>query len=159
MTSYWAVSIFFLMSLIGAVVLFRFLRSTALIKSKGYQAGGAVAGFLLIYSALFGSYARLIEVSTIRVTGTVRPSQYPLKVILAMGEAAPDSNGNFFIDTARVDVNRVPVKVLVLTDDNHVFALAQCPSGIPCQRPYLEYGIRTSKDLASVEIPVQLERR
>ena len=159
MTSQWAVSIFFLLSLIGAVVLFKFLRSAALIKNSKYQAGGAVAGFLLIYGALFGSYSRLVEASTIRVAGTVSPSQYPLKVILAMGEAAPDSNGNFSIDTARVDVSRVPVKVLVLTDDNHVFALAQCPSGIPCQRPYLEYGIRNSKELSSVEIPVRLERR
>jgi hypothetical protein len=147
------------MSLIGAVVLFRFLKSTALIKNGKYQAGGAMAGFLLIYGALFGSYAKLVEASTIRVAGTIRPSQYPLKVILAMGEAAPDSNGNFSIDTAHVDVSRVPVKVLVLTDDNHVFALEQCAPGIPCQRPYLEYGIRDSKELGSVQIPVQLQRR
>ena len=36
------VSIFFL-SLVGAVVLFKFFENTAMVKSKQFQAGGAIA--------------------------------------------------------------------------------------------------------------------
>lgn len=58
----WAAVIFFLLSLIGAVVLFKLLKSTAIIKKAGYQAGGALAGFLLIYGTLFYSYESMSKV-------------------------------------------------------------------------------------------------
>ena len=51
-----AISIFFVLSLIGAIVLFRYLKSSATITKPGYQAGGAIAGFLLIYAILYTSY-------------------------------------------------------------------------------------------------------
>lgn len=57
--------VFFVLSLIGAIVLFKLLRSTAIIKKFGYQAGGAIAGFLLIYSMLFYSYERISKDSNI----------------------------------------------------------------------------------------------
>jgi hypothetical protein len=56
-----AVSVVFLMSLLGALVLFKVLKSSALIKRPGYQAGGALAGFLLIYGALYYSFDRTVQ--------------------------------------------------------------------------------------------------
>ncbi len=53
--------IYFVLSLIGAFVLFKLLKSTAVIKKAGYQAGGALAGFLLIYSTLYYSYERMLK--------------------------------------------------------------------------------------------------
>lgn len=53
------VSAIFLLSLLGAFVLFKFLKAYARIRRKGYQAGGALAGFLLIYGALYTSYDRI----------------------------------------------------------------------------------------------------
>lgn len=50
------VTVIFILSLTGAFVLFKFLKSSALIKKAGYQAGGAIAGFLLIYGALYSSF-------------------------------------------------------------------------------------------------------
>ena len=53
------VSVIFALSLVGAFVLFKFLKSAAIIKRPGYQAGGALAGFLLIFGALYVSYSEL----------------------------------------------------------------------------------------------------
>jgi hypothetical protein len=53
------VGVIFLLSLVGALVLFKVLQSTAIIQRKGYQAGGALAGFLLIFAALYGAYHQL----------------------------------------------------------------------------------------------------
>jgi len=46
----------FVLSLLSAIVLFKFLQSTALIKNRNYQAGGAVAGFVIVYGVLHASY-------------------------------------------------------------------------------------------------------
>lgn len=46
----------FLLSLLAAVVLFKFLESRATIKRRWWSAGGAIAGFVLI---LFGSWYSL----------------------------------------------------------------------------------------------------
>lgn len=51
-----SIVVFFLLSLLGAIVLFRYLKSSATIKKAEYQAGGAIAGFLLVYGILYGSY-------------------------------------------------------------------------------------------------------
>jgi hypothetical protein len=55
----YVVAIIFLLSLTGAYVLFKFLKSYARIQRKDYQAGGALAGFLLIYAALYSSFDRI----------------------------------------------------------------------------------------------------
>ena len=54
------VSVMFLLSLVGAFVLFKLLKSAALIQRAGYQAGGALAGFLLIFGTLYFSYDKLL---------------------------------------------------------------------------------------------------
>lgn len=61
------VSAIFALSLFGAYVLFRFLKSTAIIKRTGYQAGGALAGFLLIFGALYASYSQLEKNAMARI--------------------------------------------------------------------------------------------
>ena len=49
-------SVIFTFSLVGSIVLFRFLKSSATIKKRSYQAGGAIAGFILIYGLLYTSF-------------------------------------------------------------------------------------------------------
>ena len=58
-----AVAALFACSLVAAVVLFKVLQSTAVIQKKEYQVGGAAAGFLLIYAALYSSYHQLQSAS------------------------------------------------------------------------------------------------
>ena len=49
-------SVIFCLSLGGSVVLFKFLKSSATIKKPTFQAGGALAGFILIYWLLYSSF-------------------------------------------------------------------------------------------------------
>jgi len=55
------VTILFTLSLFAAWILFKFLQSTASITKKEYQMGGAAAGFLIIYGALYYSYSGLAK--------------------------------------------------------------------------------------------------
>src|ERR1035438_3545773 len=55
------VTILFTLSLFAAWILFKFLQSTATITKKEYQMGGAAAGFLIIYGALYYSYSGLAK--------------------------------------------------------------------------------------------------
>ncbi len=57
------IGIIFSLSLVGAIVLFKCLKSSAMIQKASYQAGGAVAGFILIYSMLYYSYSEINAVS------------------------------------------------------------------------------------------------
>lgn len=52
-------TLIFSLSLIAAIVLFKILKSTALVKKAGYQAGGALAGFIIIYTTLYYSYTSI----------------------------------------------------------------------------------------------------
>ena len=56
-----AVAALFCLSLGAAWVLFKLLGSTAGVTRKEYQLGGAAAGFLIIYSALYASYSQLVR--------------------------------------------------------------------------------------------------
>lgn len=58
-----AVAVIFFLSLGGAYVLFRTLKATAVVKTVRGQAGGALAGFLMIFSALGGTYLKLAPTS------------------------------------------------------------------------------------------------
>lgn len=51
--------VLFLLSLLGAYVLFKVLKSAAWIKRPDYQAGGALAGFLLIFATLSMTHYKL----------------------------------------------------------------------------------------------------
>lgn len=50
-----AVAVIFSLSLGGAYVLFQTLKATAVMKTVRGQAGGALAGFLMVFSALGGT--------------------------------------------------------------------------------------------------------
>lgn len=55
-----AVVVIFCLSLGGAYVLFRTLQATAVLKTVRGQAGGALAGFLMVFAALDGTYLKLL---------------------------------------------------------------------------------------------------
>jgi len=55
------VSVMFFISLIGAYTLFHVLKSFAFVKTAGHKAGGALAGFLILFSLLSGSYYKVVE--------------------------------------------------------------------------------------------------
>lgn len=54
-----AITTIFALSLLGSVVCFRFLKSSADIERKGYRVGGALAGFLVILGSLSGLYSKV----------------------------------------------------------------------------------------------------
>lgn len=54
-----AITVFFVLSLTGAIVLFHFLKSTGVFSTVKGQAGGALAGFLMIFAAMDASYLAL----------------------------------------------------------------------------------------------------
>lgn len=117
------VAIIFLLSLLGAFVLFKFLKSYAKIQRKGYQAGGALAGFLLIYAALYSSYdrieqARIAEARTEReaaldaqlwtISGTVMRSDTTVhdgivvRLVPPVPTTASDLGGHFRLENVRL---------------------------------------------------------
>lgn len=53
-------SIFFILSLVGAVVLFYFLESYAEVTNPNYRLGGAAAGFFVFFITLVGAYSRVV---------------------------------------------------------------------------------------------------
>src|SRR5262245_10763313 len=114
------VSILFALSLLAAVVLFAFFKSTAIIKTPKYQAGGAIAGFVIVYSILQFSFDRISgheariqesekEIENLRaatmnceqftatrdIAGTVNPYSDQIKVVLAVTATDLPSNGRF----------------------------------------------------------------
>jgi type II secretory pathway pseudopilin PulG len=105
-------------SLAAAVVLFKILKSTAVIQKKEYQVGGAAAGFLVIYAALYGSYHQLQERSLAReaqdqtlaackaslledvtIQGTINPPIKQATVILGRDSTTADDSGRFSLKT------------------------------------------------------------
>ncbi len=55
-------AVFFMLSLVGAYVLFKVLKSSAVITRPGYRAGGALAGFLLLFGSLNMTHYKLSAV-------------------------------------------------------------------------------------------------
>jgi hypothetical protein len=122
----------FLLSLVGAVVLFKFFVSTAIIKGKTYQAGGEIAGFILLYSVLYGSYYKIEEkdyseykaiaeeMAPKPITGRITPYKKHTKVILAVKETDPDSSGRFRLQASAVDPVNNDVRLYVITEDQFI---------------------------------------
>ena len=111
----------FACSLVAAVVLFKILQSTAVIQKKEYQVGGAAAGFLLIYVALYGSYHQLQGASLdtcqsslledVTVQGTIDPPIKEASVILGRDSTTTDDGGRFSVTT-----KGTPRSVFVITE-------------------------------------------
>lgn len=64
-----AVSAIFGLSALGSFLLFRLLESFAFISGSGYEAGGALAGFILLYWVLHRSFCRVLQLQEPRLTG------------------------------------------------------------------------------------------
>ena len=120
-----AVAALFACSLLAAVVLFTVLKSTAVISRKEYQVGGAAAGFLLIYAALYGSYHQLqgAQLTTcqshllpdVTVEGSVVPPIRDATIIIGKESAALDDNGRFLLNT-----RGAPQSLHVISGDTHI---------------------------------------
>lgn len=107
------VACLFGLSLFAAVILFKFLQSTALIENKRYRAGGAIAGFIIVYGMLHTSYAQLSGYSAQKqelnrllqftkeatLSGTVTPSTSDTLVLVSAWEAPTDISGAFSVKT------------------------------------------------------------
>lgn len=136
MESLKVVIVLFVLSLVGALVLFKFFVSFALIKGKTYQAGGAIAGFILLYILLFYSHSKIndfqkckdekekceedLQIQTIK--GEV--SEYDgelVKIILSVRQTEPDSNGRYILKAPGLDPENNDIQVHVLTDNRHKF--------------------------------------
>lgn len=143
------VTVIFLLSLIGSFVLFRFFKSMAIIKGKTYQAGGAVAGFILLYSVLYGSYYKIEEgeyrkivneykallekIEPKPITGRIKPYKKNTKVVLAVKETDLDSSGRFRLQAAAVDPVKNELRLYVITEDTYI--------------PYDIYSVEEMKDI------------
>jgi hypothetical protein len=176
MNSALAVAIIFALSLVGAVVLFRFFKSSAIIKKKAYQAGGAVAGFAIIYSLLFASYYEIERQETKRlkhtiadlevkvkeleidvVSGVVEPDNQPVKVRLVFDAVEPDSDGKFKFKVPRILLNSPTLALYAITDDEHVILDMNCEQP-PCQLPESSFYLYAEK-IDGIKIPMRLMKR
>lgn len=43
------------------MILFKFFKSSAIVKNKKYQAGGAIAGFIIIFVVRYASYDNIAK--------------------------------------------------------------------------------------------------
>ena len=132
MPELWVVVVLFTLSLAAAWVLFRILKSTAAIARKEYQLGGAAAGFLVIYSALYYSYDALakLEVQSYRqrlagceqelpIRGTVVPPVRNATVVLAVKTVNLPDNGRFGLSAKGVDPKKDAVAIYVIAEKGH----------------------------------------
>jgi hypothetical protein len=122
MNDLFAVVALFFCSLVAAYVTFAILRSTAKIQKKEYQVGGAAAGFLVIYAALYASYHQLQgaslskyqednkamaeklkeqadELQDVIIQGTIDPPLSQAAVVPGLTPALSDPNGRFYLTT------------------------------------------------------------
>ncbi len=105
------VAVFFLLSLVGAYVLFKILESSAVVKRPGYQAGGALAGFLLIFGTLAVTHQNLalgetddqwtIEGTVVR-RGVPEDRHFGISVsVIPRQTASSNHDGSFTLDNIK----------------------------------------------------------
>jgi hypothetical protein len=159
------VVVFFLLSVGAAWVLFKFLRSTGVIKTKQYQLGGAAAGCLILYSAMYGSYNHLaglqleatklklndcekqlaIEETELPIGGTVSPVLKNATVMLAVKTTNLGDDGRFGLTGKGLDLTRDAVSVYVVGETDH---------GLLQQH----YQLLAGDDTQHLKVTLQLER-
>jgi hypothetical protein len=177
MEAFAPVAAMFVLSLVGAVILFRFFKSTALIRQKTYQAGGALAGFVIIYGLLFTSFYRFEQLKNQElsranddlkkqvgklelavVSGVVEPDRGPVKVRLVFDALEPDSTqGRFNFQVPRVLLDNATMALSAVTDDEHVILDSNCPDE-KCVLPE-SFVYLFGQKLDNVKIPVKLKRK
>ncbi|SPE36594.1 hypothetical protein SBA6_590043 [Candidatus Sulfopaludibacter sp. SbA6] len=133
------VAVLFACSLLAAFVLFKILQSTAAIQKKEYQVGGAAAGFLVIYMALYGSYSQLQKAQLassqaqlaacqaqrdadeheLTIQGIVEPSVKDAQVVFAVNSVNLGDNGRFRLNAKGVDPAKDSLSLYVITEKTH----------------------------------------
>ncbi|MBI5179061.1 MAG: hypothetical protein HZA04_07350 [Nitrospinae bacterium] len=142
---------FFFLSLAGAVVLFKFFKSTAMVQSKQYQAGGAIAGFIIIFILLSQAYqkiksdtvAKLTEdlkaaqleldkatqnLSSVSIDGTITPYQNDAKIVLAVSQTDADMQGKFKFSAKCIDPDNDDVKLYLISPTQNKFKFMRIES-------------------------------
>ncbi len=101
--------VIFCLSLFGSFILFKFLKSSATIKKATYQAGGAIAGFLLIYGLLFSTFQSVYKPSEKwTIIGNVIKKDASLHDGITVTHIPPspnttsDNRGTFTLDNVKV---------------------------------------------------------
>jgi hypothetical protein len=129
-------SVMFTLSLVGSVILFRFLKSSATIKKKSYQAGGAIAGFILIYGLLYASFNGMYKNEK---SHEWEPQKWKIKGIILLQDGKvhdgisvklrpePPStqskvDGEFWLDDVEIFPNQLPNRLpdLDINSDNGI---------------------------------------
>ncbi len=137
------VTILFTLSLIAAWILFKFLQSTAAITKKEYQMGGAAAGFLIIYGALYSSYTHLATLARdqskndlatcvanlqktgesdaeVGIKGVVDPPPKDAWVVFATKTVSLPDDGTFRFSARQKDVKSMdPPVIYIITEQKH----------------------------------------
>lgn len=138
------VPVLFLLSLSAAVILFAFFKSTAVVQTKTYQAGGAIAGFIIVYGILHVSFYKISgyqatieaqkkELSALKaqigecneyrkardIQGTVDPYSDHTKLVLAVTEADLPINKKFRLSAPCVDLQKARYSVYVLKEGRY----------------------------------------
>jgi len=135
------VPVLFALSLSAAVILFAFFKSTAIVRTPRYQAGGAIAGFIIVYGLLHYSFSSIsgyqvrIEESekTIKsliaksheyeqftatrdIAGTVDPYSGQTKIVLAVTETDVPINRKFRLSAPCVDLKKGKYALYVIRE-------------------------------------------
>lgn len=119
----WVISMIFCLSLLGAWVLFRLLGATAVVKTAKYKAGGAAAGFVIVYGTLYGSYYQIAKDYRPQMTveGSLSPAPARTQVILAVAKAEPEDDGSFSLKAPWLDPKDTELAIYVVSEDRHVW--------------------------------------
>ena len=135
------VTILFTLSVLGAWILFRLLKSKVWINNAQYQVGGAGAGFLLIYAALYQSYTGLANIGGVRaqltgcqtslaaeenfvsVRGTIEPKLHYANAFVATNESQVDVHGNFSLRVRATDLKTGNSPALWIVNDQQKYFL------------------------------------
>lgn len=159
----WAGVIFSLLSLFCTFILFKFLKSTAIIKNTKYKAGGAIAGFVILFAALTAFYDSKTsdELNKLReensllqeklkespINGVFTPATEEAennKIVLVVAETQPDMRGRFKLVASCIDPKKDDVKLYILS--NH-------GSG------YKNVSFASKDEMTNVEIPTKKDNK
>lgn len=155
------IAVFFLLSLFGAVILFKFFKSAALVQTKKYQAGGAIAGFIIIYALLYTSYnmiekgscqdiiekyelanKRVMQLEEIVkpkiINGRITPYRKDAKVVLAVKETDTDGSGRFRLNVPCINPEKDDVRLYIILDGD-----------------YIPLNIYSEEEMKDIDIPIE----
>lgn len=135
------VPVLFGLSMLAAVILFKFFQATAIITTTKYQLGGSIAGFVVVYAMLNSSYNTIsgekkkLEYQEQKITqmtkdlgdlqkyssahdveGVVDPYSDHTKVVLAVTETDLPINKQFRLSAPCIDPSKGRLALYVLKE-------------------------------------------